>query len=284
MQLLAAVAALRAEHVAGEALGVHAAQHVAPVAQIALHQGHVLFARDVVHEAVRLERAVLAGQLHASLLVHVVVMRAAPVLQLFDGDDDQVVLARKLEQLARAHHGAVLAHDLAAQAALLHAGMAHEVDGGLGVAVALEHAAGLCHQREHMAGAAEVAGLGIVVHALERGDGAFRRRDARGGAHVVDAHGEGGLVVVGVLGDHLLKAELVRQVAAHRHADEALGHAGHQVDVGLGGELGGADHVAFVFAVGVVHHDDDVAGTQLVERLGDGVHAHRRVLSVGVSG
>ena len=101
---------------------------------------------------------------------------------------------------------------------------------------------------------------------------------------MVDAHGEGGLVVVGVLGDHLLKAELVRQIAAHRHADEALGHAGHQVDVGLGGELGGADHVAFVFAVGVVHHDDDVAGTQLVERLGDGVHAHRRVLSVGVSG
>ena len=48
-ELLAAVAAQRAERIAREAFGMHAHEHVFPVADIALHKRHVVLAVERVH-------------------------------------------------------------------------------------------------------------------------------------------------------------------------------------------------------------------------------------------
>ena len=58
------------------------------------------------------------------------------------------------------------------------AGEAGEVDGGLGVTGALEHAAGLRAQREDVAGAAEVGGVRVGGDGAADAARAVRRRDA----------------------------------------------------------------------------------------------------------
>ena len=61
--------------------------------------------------------------------------------ELLDGDDRDAVALAELEESGQAHHAAVLGDDLGDRADRLQPGEAHEVDGGLGVARALEHAA-----------------------------------------------------------------------------------------------------------------------------------------------
>ncbi len=63
-------------------------------------------------------------------------------------------------QLRAAGHGAVVVHDLADHAAGIEAGHARQVACSLGVAGTGQHAAGLGHQREDVAGADDVFGLG----------------------------------------------------------------------------------------------------------------------------
>ena len=57
-------------------------------------------------------------------------------------------------------HGAVVVHDLAEHPGRVQAGHAGQVDGGLGVAGPLEHAALGVAQREDVPGSGEVAGAG----------------------------------------------------------------------------------------------------------------------------
>ena len=198
-------------------------------------------------------------------------MALAVGLQVLDGDEFQPPFSGHLLQLGGAHHGAVLPHDLAAQAHFLQAGQPHQVHGGLGVAVALQHAVVLGQQGEHVAGAAEVLGLGVGVHALHGGDGALGGRDAGGGVHMVDGDGEGGLMVVCVPGDHLGELELLDVLIGHGHTDEALAVGGHEVHVLGGGKLGGADEVALIFPVGIVGAEDHAALPQFFQGFLDGV-------------
>ena len=81
--------------------------------------------------------------------------------------------------------------------------------------------------------------------------------------------GERSLMVVGVDLDHLFQPQPLRHCFAHRRADQALGICRHKVDILSGGKLGGTNHVAFVFAVGVIDGDDDAAGAQFIQRLFD---------------
>ena len=243
------------------------AQHVLPVADVALHQGHMVLSRQVVDIAVNLEVTIAGGHLGAGLPDHMLVVEAAVVLQRLDGDDLQPPLLCLFQQLRGPHHGAVVPHDLAAQPALGKASQAAQVHRGLRMAVAGQHAAPPGHQREHMAGTAQVLRPGGRVHALAAGVAPLLRRDAGGGVHMVDGHGEGGAVVVRVDLDHLLQAQPAGHLLAHGGADQALSVHGHEIHVFRGGELGGADHVALVLPVRVVDGDDDVARPQLLQRF-----------------
>lgn len=140
-------------------------------------------------------------------------------------------------------------------------GQATELDAGLGVSAALAHAAGPRAQRQHVARAAEARGGRGRVGERAAGQGAVVRRDARGDGRVrgVDGDGVGGAAGVLVRGDHLREGEAVGQGGddgrAHvaRRVPDQEGHL-------LGGDgLGGDDEVGFVFAVGLVEDDYELA-------------------------
>ena len=80
-QLLAAVAAAGAEHIAGEALRVDPAQHVFAVPDLALYQRHMVLAVEVVDVAVDLELTEPRRHFGAGLADHMLVVAAAVVLQ-----------------------------------------------------------------------------------------------------------------------------------------------------------------------------------------------------------
>jgi hypothetical protein len=77
--------------------------------------------------------------------------------------------------------------------------------------------------------------------------------------HVVDGHGERGVVRVGVRADHQRDLQLVEPVAGGGHADHAGGVTDEEGDLGGGDGLRGDDEVAFVLAVGVVDDHDHFA-------------------------
>lgn len=259
-QLFTAVAAAGAEDVACKAFGMDAAQEVLAVADFAFDQSDVMFARQVVDVAVDLEIAVFRRHLGDGFADDVFVVAAAVVLEIVDGDEFQAVFVGDFPEVRRAHHRAVVCHDFAAQADLFESGQAHEVDRGFRVAVAGQDAAAFGDEGEVVARTAEVFGTGRFFSAFAGRQGAFDSRDARRRVDVVDGNGEGRFVVICIFADHLGQAELMGIFDAHGHADQALAVAGHEVHVFCRAVLGGADEVAFVFAVRVIGDDDDVAG------------------------
>ena len=76
--------------------------------------------------------------------------------QLLDRTHLQAVLARERFQLRTARHRTVGIEDLDQHAGRLHAREQREVARRFGVAGTIEHAAGLRHQREDVAGLAQV--------------------------------------------------------------------------------------------------------------------------------
>ena len=139
-------------------------------------------------------------------------------------------------------------------------GEAREVDARLGVAGALEHAAGLGLER------VDVAGLDEVARAAARVDGdldrvrAVVRRDAgRDALARLDRDRERRLQRRLVLRRHQVEAELLAALGRQREADEAARLLGHEVDRLGRHELRRHHEVALVLAVLVVADDDHPA-------------------------
>ena len=78
-------------------------------------------------------------------------------------------------------------------------------------------------------------------------------------------------MVVGVDLNHLLETQTLGNLLAHGRADQSLGIFRHKIDVFRGRKPRGADHIALVLAVFVVGDQDDLALSQVFERLLDGV-------------
>src|SRR5690606_30133946 len=188
VQLGSAVAALGAEDVSGEAFGVDADEDVLPVADVAVDQGDVLDAVDGGAVAVRGEGAVRGGQADLGLPAHGGLTAAAVGDEVLDGDDRQAVLAGERDEFGQPQHAAVLAGDLDDGARRAQSGEPGEVDGGLGVAVAHQDAAGAGAQREDVAGPDQVGGFGGAARQQPEGGGAVGGGDAGG-----DAVGGGGV-------------------------------------------------------------------------------------------
>ena len=84
---------------------------------------------------------------------------APPVLdEVGHGDDPEAVAPRVRHEVGHARHGAVVVHDLADHRRRREAGETGEVDAGLGLSGALEHAAGPGHEREDVARLHELVG------------------------------------------------------------------------------------------------------------------------------
>ena len=278
VQLRAAVAAAGSEHVTGQALGVHPHQHVMPVAvrpgDVATDQRDVL---DLVVDAGVADRAELAVPGRDAGLgdaLDVLLVLAAPLDQVGDGDQREVVLVGEDPQLVGLRHRAfvLLADDFADRARRLQAGHPGQVDGGLGVAGPAQHPAVLGAQRNDVAGPGEVVGdAGRVGEQPHRG-GAVGRRDSGADAIFrVDGDGVGGAVLVLVHRVHRQQAELVADRAVQRHAQVARGVADHERDELGGGLLGGEDEVALVLPVLVIDDDDGLTRRDVGNRPFDGV-------------
>ena len=123
-----------------------------------------------------------------------------------------------------AGHRAVVAHDLADHAGRVEAGEPREIDGGLGLAGALQHAARPRPERLDVARLDEVvAVLGRVDRYVDRARAVVRRDAGRDALTRLDRVHEGRaercLVVLG----HRAEAELVAALLGEAEADEAAG-------------------------------------------------------------
>ena len=271
---MSAVAAERAEGVSGQTLGMNPAENVLPVTDVALHQCDMVLTIQTAHKAVGFEISVFRGHIYRCDLIHQLFVALAVRLQVPDGNELDAEPLRQRHQLGGAHHGAVLPHDLTAQAAFLQPRQTAQVNGGLRMALPLQHAVFLRQQREHMARSAEILRPRALLHAGHRRHGALGGGDAGGGGNVVDGHREGRFVVVGVVLHHLGELQLADKSLRHGHTDQALAVGGHEVDVLRGGKLGGADEIAFVFTVGVICDQNDLSLSQILQCFGNGIEIH----------
>ena len=111
VELLAAVAAVRAENVARGARRMHAHQHRFVFGPLPFRQGHMLHAVGFLAERCDLEFAPLRGQGHRHALFDDRLLAEAVGDQRGDRDDFQVEFFCGLQQLRQAGHRAVLVHD-----------------------------------------------------------------------------------------------------------------------------------------------------------------------------
>ena len=190
--------------------------------------------------------------------------------QVLDGADLEAVALGEGDQVRHARHGAVVVHDLADDAGRVEPGEAREIDGGLRVAGADQHAALARDQREDVAGRDDVVVVLGGVDGGGDGAGAVVRGDAGGDALArLDRDGEGRAVARLVLARHVLEPQLVGALLGERQADQAAAVLGHEVD-GVGRRhLRGDDEVALVLAVLGVDQDDHAAVAQVLDDLVD---------------
>jgi hypothetical protein len=177
----------------------------------------------------------------------------------------------ELAHRGAAHHGAVVVHQLGQHTDRRQIGKPAEIDAGLGVAGAHEHAAVLGDQREHVARAHEIGGAAVAVGEPAHRVVALFRRDAGGEAmahidrdresraerRIVDRHHRGEMQSLG-------------QLRIERRADDAGRVADDERHLLGRAERGGDEQVALVLAIVIVGDDHDLA---LGEGGNDGLDA-----------
>ena len=171
------------------------------------------------------------------------------------------------------HDRAVVIGEFADHRDRRQAGKPAQVDGGLGVARAHQHAAVLGDQGEHMARPHEVARAHVAVGERAHGVGALLGGNAGGQAvpHV-DRDGEGGAERRIVHRHHRGKV----QVGARRRRSEGAQTMPQQLRMmkaifSVVHKRGGDDEVALILAIVVVGDGDDLAARESLDGGGDGV-------------
>ena len=186
--------------------------------------------------------------------------------------------SQKGDQLRHARHGAVLIHDFADDSAGFELGQAGQIDGGLGLSGANQHAAFAGAQGEDVARAGEVARTAGGPDGGADGVGAVGRGDSGGDAlGGVDGFAEGGAEARGVHGRDQGQMQGIATLRRQRQADQAAPMHGHEVDRLGRNELGGQGQVALVFAVFVVDHHQHAAGADFLDGLGNGGKWHASI-------
>src|SRR5437867_6351398 len=129
------------EDVAGETLGVHADQRVLTVSHLAVHERDMLVLIDVIVIADDLPRTMLRRQSRFGDTMNQSLVLQTMRNELRDRDERELMLLGKALELLTARGAAILVEDLANHAGRVQASAARQVDRGLRVADALQHAA-----------------------------------------------------------------------------------------------------------------------------------------------
>ncbi len=275
-QLRAAIAAQRPEGVTGQTFGVDPHEDVALAPDIAPHHGQVVLAVELGLVDVPREVAEFGGDpRRTGDALHQLVLVAPVPDEIGDGDELQPVRLGELLELGQARHaGLVGRHELAQHPGGVQARRRHEIDGGLGVAGALQHPASLVPKREDVTRTVELARAGVGVdERVDRRGPVFGGDARRGPVAVVDADGEGGALRFGVLAHHERKLERIGALGEQRHADDPGGVGQEKGDL-LGRDgFGRHDQVSLVLAVLVVDHHDDLPPPHGLDGILDGAEA-----------
>ena len=154
-----------------------------------------------------------------------------------------------------------------------------EVDRGLGMARAHQHAPILCDQRKDVARTDEIARAHVAIGERAHGVRALLGRYAGGEAMPhVHRDGEGGAERGVVDRHHRVQIQPPRLIAGQRRADDAAAVADDERHLLGGAERGGNDKIALVLAVVVIGDDDDLAAGESLYGVGDGIE---HVQSIG---
>ena len=179
-QLFATVATETAKGIARQALRVHTTEDRFGGGDIALDQSDMVFARHLVDISVGTESTILGRQFGDRNLLDKFLGVTTIGDKVGDGNLDQIMLLGKLQEFGGTHHGTVLAHDFAAETALLETRQTAEIDGGLGVTRAHQDTAIARLEREHVTRTAEVGGFHAIGHCGAGRDTTFDSRDTCG--------------------------------------------------------------------------------------------------------
>jgi hypothetical protein len=87
-----------------------------------------------------------------------------------------------------------------------------------------------------------------------------------------------------VLHDHAFDAQLLQPVGGRRHTDQSSAELGHEIDRLRRRVFGGHDQIAFVFPVGIVHHNHHLAFAQVFNDPLDGIKRVFHRLPINLSG
>ena len=260
LKLGAAIAPQGAKDVAGEAFAVDADERGFFRVDVAFHQRKMV---RVVHDRavhVQIEIAVIGRELDDLFALDEPLVFAAVGDEILDGCDFEPVLFLESHQLGHAGHRSIVVHDFADDPGGLQPCELGEIDGGFGVARALENASFFGLEREDVPRLDESlrGGLRIDQNADRRGAvcGADAGGDPRCG---IDGDGEGGFLALAVFQHHALEAELLGAVVGDRRADEAARVHHHEIDGFRGDFLGGQNEIALVFAARIVGDNDHLA-------------------------
>ena len=260
VQLVAAVAALAAEDVARDTGGMHTHQDGLAGLPLAFDEGYVLLAVAFLAEGDEAEVAILGGHVDFLALFDEVLITQAIGNQVADGDDVQPVRFGEGLQLGQARHRAVLVQDFDQAGRRVQSRQSGQVDGGLRVAGAGQHAFVLGIERIDVAGASECGGDAVGIG--ERADGGCAVVAAHAGGapfELVHRDREGRAEHAGVLLHLMGQAEAVAGLYGDGGAKHATAVGQHEVDLFRRDQFGGGDEVAFVLAVLIVHDDDQFA-------------------------
>src|ERR671937_1770884 len=270
LELLAAVAAQRVEHVAGEALGMDAHEHVLGSVDLALDERDVVLARQLLAEGNRREIPVGRRQLHRRHALDEPLVAAAVLDQVGDGDELQPMPLAIRNQVGDAGHRPVLLHDLAHNARRDQAGEAREVDRRLRLPRPFQHTAVAGAERKDVARLDEILAFRLRIDRdLDRARAVGRGNAGRHSCARLDRHGERRAVGRFVVLRHLPQPELLAAVRCQAQADQPAGLLRHEVDRLGRRELRGDRQVALVLAVGRVDDDHELALPDVLDRLLD---------------
>ena len=256
---------------------MHAHEHVLGAVDVAAHEREVRSPGELLAVCDRDELAVVRRQPHVRRPLDQLLRAPAVLDEVGDGDHLQPVSLAVGDQILDAGHRPVVVHHLAHDAGGRETREPREVDGGLRLAGALEHAAVACAQRKDVTGLHEIGRLrvGMDRH-LDRSRPVVRGDARRHSLARLDRDGERGSERRFVVLGHLVQAEHVAALAGEAEADEAARVHRHEVDRVRRRELRRDDEVTLVLAVRIVDDDDEPAGADVLDRLVDGGERRRR--------
>src|SRR5437762_6922633 len=148
VQLISAIAAPRAEHVAGKTFAVDAHKRGAVLRDLAFDQREMMRAVELRPVKMQIEIAVIGWQFH-HLLGFDEFLRETPMRdQALDRADAQPVFLPELHQFRELRHRAVVVQNFAKNSDRLQSGHSREIDSGYGVTSAAQYTAILRPQRK----------------------------------------------------------------------------------------------------------------------------------------